>query len=137
MDGEVLYPFYEMDFHYRSKLYRGVVDASNGVVCVVEHPMSSTARTMLITTSIMLFIVTLILTTGLLFLDVVPVFTPGVIFVVGVVLSLRMLWNAMNQPLSAEFMVSNTTSKDMVSMLFGGMMPAYYRPWLADRSNKS
>ena len=137
MDGEVLYPLYEVDYYYRSKLFRGVIDASNGVVCVVEHPMSSTTRTMLITASIMLLVVTFILTIGLLILDFVTIFTPIVIFIIGVVLSLRMLWNAMNQPLGAEFTVSETTSKDMVSTLLGGMMSDYYRPWLTNRSNKS
>ena len=137
MDGEVLYPLYEVEYYYRSKLFRGVIDASNGVVCVVEHPMSSTARTMLITASITLLVVTFILTIGLFVLDFVTVLTPIVIFIIGVVLSLRMLWNAMNQPSGAEFTISETTSKDMVSTLWGGMLSDYYRPCLTNRSNKS
>lgn len=42
--GQVFYPFYELTYRYGRRTYRGALDASSGVVCQAEHPMSLRTR---------------------------------------------------------------------------------------------
>ncbi|RLB50797.1 MAG: hypothetical protein DRI90_23460 [Deltaproteobacteria bacterium] len=42
--GMVYYPLYEIRYEYGSKSFQSVVDASNGVVCHADHPMSLKTR---------------------------------------------------------------------------------------------
>lgn len=42
--GTIYYPFYEIVYAYDGKEYNGVTDASNGIVCYAEYPISPGTR---------------------------------------------------------------------------------------------
>ena len=118
-NGEVFYPLYEMEYQYRKKKYRGVVDASNGVVLFSEHPMSLQSRAMVFGTGLMMIGVTLLLT-FLFFLasglDKMMILAPFVVFGIGIATSVRIFWTALRSHSGQEVMSVGTSALNLAEI---------------------
>ncbi len=83
-EGMIYYPFYEIVYRYKGGTYRGVIDATNGVICYAEYPLSRGARTWLrIAGGLYALLSVLVgIVEGAVFYDLIPsiiVITQGII----------------------------------------------------------
>jgi len=113
-EGTVYYPLYEIRYQYGATSYRTVFDASNGVVCHAEHPMSLRTRVVLKVSGLVFMAFTaaatvlFILTVATGFGEAMdPVGIGGygaaaLVFLVGLAVGLRILRVALTRRSSAE-----------------------------------
>lgn len=119
--GQVFYPFFEISYRYGARKYRGVLDASSGVVCQAEHPMSYRARAVVIAAGgIMLaftaFCALVFIVFGVAAGDGVFFLSAFLSLFAGLPATARILWSAMRSHKGAENLDAREQHLDLADL---------------------
>ena len=113
-EGEVFYPLYEIKYEYDGRSYKAVVDASNGVVCFSEHPMSKKTRAAIFSTGIFMMASTILFC--VLFAFFHSAFAPLMMLIIGSVSSLRIFWTSLKSHSGQEAIALDNTMLDIKNL---------------------
>ncbi len=117
--GQVFYPLYELEYRYSGRIYRGVVDAASGVVCLSDHPMSLQSRALVMAAGagLMLFTVGVSVLFALIGLAKPAILPAGLLtLLTGALASARIFWTAMRSHSSGQAISADHHPLDVPSL---------------------
>lgn len=113
--GMVYYPFFEIYYNYKGKMFKGLVDATNGTVCYSEYPMCSSTQTIVRMVGLIYLMISVLVGLLLAFVLLSP---PGGIIaaIQGLIIGLMLIFSTGSKQKGKEE-ISTTTKKLIIDSL--------------------